>query len=187
MSLYYQKAGLEPPRDVATALLIGILTDTSLLTRGVNQVDIGAYADLYGLSNVALVNSILRNKIQEKDLAFYRRSMDNLKVAGGLAFSYLEEGCNQNLLGLLGDFYLSLREVTFVLLCACNDGVINLSARSEEPRWNAAVIMRRIIGKHGSGGGHAHMAGGFISDVGSFDSEQLEHRVREVLGIAGEE
>ena len=38
-----------------------------------------------------------------------------------------------------------------------------------------------------AGGGHAHMAGGIISDAGSFDAEKLERRVREVLGIAGEE
>ena len=125
----------------------------------------------------------MRNSIQQKDLAFYRRSIDKVRVRDRLAFCYLEEGCNQNLLGMLGDFYLSLREVDFVLLCAHNQNVINLSARSEEPRWNAAVVMRRVIGKNGSGGGHADMAGGLITEVGQFDPEDTERRARTVLGI----
>ena len=138
-------------------------------------------------ADITLVNSVMRNSIQQKDLAFYRRSMEKVCVRDRLAFCYLEEGCNQNLLGILGDFYLSLREVDFVLLCARNrrtdESVINLSARSEEPRWNAAVVMRRVIGKNGSGGGHADMAGGLITDVSRFDPEKTEHRARVALGL----
>ncbi len=71
---YYREKGLPVPRDVATALMIGINMDTALLTRGVSEDDVSAYADLYPLADITLQNSLLRNYIQTKDLDFYRQA-----------------------------------------------------------------------------------------------------------------
>ena len=71
-----------------------------------------------------LENSILRNSIQTKDLAFYRHALANVQISDAVAFCWFPDGCNQNLLGILGDFFISLEEAEFVVLCARNAGVI---------------------------------------------------------------
>jgi len=178
---YYGDLDLEIPRRVATALLIGLLTDTDLLQRGVSREDTEAYARLYRLADIPLVNNILRNKIQEKDLGFYRRAIDKVRVEDRIAWCYLEEGCNQNLLGILGDFFLSVAEVDFVLLAARNDARINLSARSERSDWNASLAVQDMLAGIGFGGGHADMAGGIVADAGLFDPDAMRARLGGIL------
>ena len=170
---YWGEAGEEIPAPVATALMIGINMDTALLTRQVSRGDIEAYADLYTRADIRLQNSILRNSIQTKDLAFYRHALENVQIKDGVAFCWFPDGCNQNLLGILGDFFISLEEAEFVVLCARNDSVINVSVRNEREGWNASRIVQAALGGIGFGGGHADMAGGIIRELGAIDGPLL--------------
>jgi nanoRNase/pAp phosphatase (c-di-AMP/oligoRNAs hydrolase) len=180
---YFEEEKLEIPRSVATALLTGILVDTALMTRGVCQADLEAYSALYVRADVQLVNALLRNKIQQKELDFYKHVIENVRVQKRFAFCFFHEGCNQNLLGIIGDFLLSLNEVDFVFLCAKNNKTINVSVRSEAPCWNAAVITRQILQGIGFGGGHNDLAGGIIEDPINFDEQALYTRVASVLAL----
>lgn len=170
---YFREYNLSVPRDIATALMIGINMDTALLTRGVSESDVQAYADLYPLADIRLQNALLRNFIQTKDLEFYRYAINNVVIHGDAAFCYFPEGCNQNLLGILGDFFLALEEVDFVVLCANNQGKINFSLRNERKEWNAALIIQDVLQGIGFGGGHQDMAGGIIHDVSHFNRDEI--------------
>jgi nanoRNase/pAp phosphatase (c-di-AMP/oligoRNAs hydrolase) len=180
---YFQEAHVEIPPDVATALMIGINMDTALLTRHVSREDIHAYADLHARADVRLENSILRNSIQTRDLEFYRHALANLQVRDRVAFCWFPEGCNQNLLGILGDFFIALEEAEFVVLCAHNDGVINVSVRSERDAWNASRVVQDALHGIGFGGGHADMAGGIIRDPQRIDGQMLQKRFRQALRV----
>ena len=182
---YFQEARREIPREVATALMIGINMDTALLTRQVSKEDIQAYADLYPRADVRLENSILRNSIQTQDLDFYRHALANVQIRDRVAFCWFPEGCNQNLLGILGDFFITLEEAEFVVLCARNDGVINISVRSERDAWNASRMVQEALSGIGFGGGHADMAGGIIRDPQGIDGPQIHERFRRALRVPG--
>jgi nanoRNase/pAp phosphatase (c-di-AMP/oligoRNAs hydrolase) len=173
---YWGETGEEVPVPVATALMIGINMDTALLTRQVSRSDIEAYADLYTRADIRLENSILRNSIQTKDLAFYRHALENVEIRDRVAFCWFPAGCNQNLLGILGDFFISLEEVQFVVLCARNANVINVSVRNERDGWNASRIVQSALDGIGFGGGHADMAGGIIRDADGIDGPLLHAR-----------
>jgi nanoRNase/pAp phosphatase (c-di-AMP/oligoRNAs hydrolase) len=183
---YWEEEGGELPSAAATALMIGINMDTALLTRQVGARDIQAYADLYGRADIRLENSILRNSIQTKDLSFYRHALHSVQISERWAFCWFPEGCNQNLLGILGDFFISLEEVDFVVLCARNAQVINVSVRSEQPRWNASRVMQAALAGVGFGGGHADMAGGIVREPGSLDGAALRDRFAAALDGGGE-
>ena len=173
---YWGDAGEVVPAPVATALMIGINMDTALLTRQVSRADIEAYADLYSRADIRLENSILRNSIQTKDLAFYRHALENVQIADRVAFCWFPNGCNQNLLGILGDFFISLEEAEFVVLCARNANVINVSVRNERESWNASRIVQAALDGIGFGGGHADMAGGIIRDLDGISGPLLHER-----------
>ncbi len=166
---YFVDLGITIPKEIATALLIGLNMDTAQLTRGVSRNDIVAYSELYLLSDITFVNSVLRNYIQTQDLHFYQKLLDNLVIKEGFAFCYFEGGCNQNLLGIMGDFIICLQEIEFVVLCANNTHSINFSIRNENTSLNAAGIIQKVLNGIGFGGGHADMAGGIIKDTSKFD------------------
>ncbi|HMU85501.1 MAG TPA: DHH family phosphoesterase [Leptospiraceae bacterium] len=171
------------PQNVATALMVGINMDTSLLTRSVSKGDLLAYTELYGLADMPLVNSILINYIQTKDLAFYKTALDRVRIKETLAFCYFPDGCNQNLMGILGDFFMSLQEIEFVALCAKNDGKINFSLRSENRSWNASKVIQEVLEGVGFGGGHNDRAGGIIQDAALFHEEEIYKKVVRALKL----
>jgi len=181
---YFVEHNVEIPRNAATAMMIGINMDTALLTRGVSKDDIEAYANLYGISDIRLQNSILRNFIQTKDLSFYRHVIDNVKIGGGIAWCYFMDGCNQNLLAILGDFLLALEEVEFVVLCAKNGDNVNFSIRNEKKEWNAALVIQEALKGMGFGGGHQDMAGGMVNGAESFDADAILAKIKGILARA---
>ena len=78
---FYKHFKIDIKQEVADALLIGLNMDTSLLTREVSEEDIKAYSYLYTRSDVALVNTILRNYIQVKDKLFKVKNSNQLFAA----------------------------------------------------------------------------------------------------------
>lgn len=178
---YYSDNNITVSQHAASAMLIGINMDTSLLTRGVSENDISAYSSLYTLSDIRLVNTILRNYIQLKDLKFYKEAIDRVSIKDNVAYCYFPEGCNQNMLGILGDFFLALSEVDFVILLARNGDKINFSLRNEDSRWNCSRIIQLALDGAGFGGGHADMAGGIINDLSLFDEKRIYDRFMKLL------
>ncbi len=178
---YFEQLKIEIPTSIATALMVGLEVDTSLMTRGVEKSDVIAYSGLYVLSNMKFVNSLLRNYIQVKDLQFYKMAIEKVKIKDKYAFCYFDNGCNQNLLGIIGDFFLSINEVDFVFLCADNNSVINFSLRSEMHNWNAAIIIQEVLKGIGFGGGHSDMAGGIIKDKHFFKEDEILLKLSNIL------
>jgi nanoRNase/pAp phosphatase (c-di-AMP/oligoRNAs hydrolase) len=178
---YFSEQNITVPQNVASALLVGINMDTALLTRGVNRNDIIAYSNLYTLSDVRLVNTILRNYIQQKDLHFYKQAIDKVVIKDSIAFCYFEDGCNQNMLGIIGDFFLALQEVDFVILAARNGQKINFSLRNENEAWNCNQIIQQALKNIGYGGGHIDMAGGIINDPTLFNEKEIYNKFMELL------
>lgn len=179
---YFKTLGVALSQEVATALLIGINMDTAQLTRDVCEEDVFAYSELYTRANVAQHNSILRNYIQTQDLAFYRFALEHVVVEDALAYCHFTQGCPQNMLGILADFFLALKEVQFVVMVAQNGPVVNFSVRSERLEWNAAGIIQTLLAGVGLGGGHRDMAGGVIV-ADAFDAPAFQVKLRSLLGI----
>lgn len=169
---YYEELEVVPTKEVATALLIGISSDTNQLKRKVNVKDISIYSSFFGLIDHEAFNLILRNNIEIADIPYFQKILDETIFDGKLGFCYFESGCPPSMLGILGDFLLTMNEIHFVALFAKNGNVINLSFRSEERLNSALDIAKKVLSKLGKGGGHNEMAGGLIEDHNQFDVEK---------------
>lgn len=178
---YFKDFEIEIPANLATAFLIGINFDTQQLTRGVSPKDLEVYFDCYQNGDIDYVTGVLRNNITLNDLKYFRYLIDNLECYDRLGFCFFHQGCSQNLLGLLGDFVLSLSEIDFVVLCAKNDERINFSLRSEIPSWNAAKIIQQLLQGIGFGGGHAEMAGAVVPDASRFNKPDFIANCQKLL------
>ncbi|HNY10080.1 MAG TPA: DHHA1 domain-containing protein, partial [Candidatus Wallbacteria bacterium] len=178
---YFEKLKVKIPSSAATALSIGIGIDTSSLTRGASPNDAKAYFKLMENADNEFVNYTLRNNIQKKDLEFFKHGIDAIKIEDEFAFCYFPEGCNQNLMGIIANFFLSLNEIRFVVLCAKNGSKISFSVRSEKRKWNAAEIIRETLDGIGFGGGHRDMAGGVIQDASLFDENRIIKKFVDIL------
>lgn len=178
---YFINKKMNIPANVATALKIGISRDTDLLTRKVTNKDIDAFHYLYNYAENDLVNSLLRNNIQLSDFKFFNQTISALNTYKSIGWFYFEDGCETNLMGILGDFILSAQEINLSLLFANNKGSISVSIRNENPKWSAADTVRVITQNIGAGGGHNEMAGGVIFSSEKFSIEDVMEKVLDSL------
>jgi len=170
---YFADVKAEPTRKVATALHTAILFDTHQLTRNVSITDIDTFAMLYRVSDVNLVNSLVRNSITIEDLPQYDFLLKNTKFHHNFAYCHFHDGCNRNLLAILSDYLLTLDEIDFVVLSCKVSDEITFSVRSELSELPAHIMIQEALSGIGSGGGHVDMAGGRIFKIEDFDEDSV--------------
>ena len=161
---YYEGLGVPMPRPVATALQVGLAIDTANLTRGFQKADVQAFAHFHENADQEQINLICRNSLLKSEVVFYKQLLEGLQVRDGVGFVWLADGCPKNMLGVMGDFLMSVNEISTTILAAPAGDVIQLSLRTEHPQVNVGRLVKELLAEHdiGFGGGHAHMAGGLI-------------------------
>jgi len=152
---------IEPPARVAGALVFGIMKDTENLVRGVSELDIEMLYRLFGHYDPSSLRKLNGNQLTMADLRHYADAFSTVETYGELGFMRLD--CSDDsLLGSASDIVLSLDTVKVAVSWSVRDRGIKLSVRSEIPEAPASDCVRAIVAGLGVGGGHAHMAGGFI-------------------------
>ncbi len=159
---YWNDADLVPPTNVATALLYGIRSDTDGLSRGVHIRDIESYFQLYGQADMSRITELDNNSIHISVLKNYSKAFQTVEVYGRTGFLSLESN-DDSLLGSAGDILLSVENVDIVVAYAIRDTGLKYSIRSIDKNISAADLVRHLVQGYGVGGGHATMAGGFIT------------------------
>ena len=183
---YYKALDVTPSKETATALLYGIRMDTLQLSRGVTEFDIQMYAYLFPYADAALLKQLESNNMELADLRAYGAAIENIRIYGKTAFSYLDFACPDALVAILSDFFLSIAEVEVVILFAGRKDGYKFSFRSEQPDLNAGKLAELCLQGWGNGGGHASMAGGFapkeaIQKQGAKIYEQVQEHCIAVL------
>ncbi|MBC7959687.1 MAG: DHH family phosphoesterase [Vallitaleaceae bacterium] len=158
---YYKEVGLEPSKDVATALLYGIMNDTNNLTRSCDQSDLDNFYWLYGLADMLRIKRLRMNEIGREDLHAYAKALETFEVYGNIGFVHIED-CNDSLLGTISDMVYTIEGTSIVVSYAKRTDGIKFSVRSGENNIYADALVKYILKDRGVGGGHKEMAGGFI-------------------------
>ncbi len=179
---YYKASGVELAPNTATMLLMGIMMDTAFMTRGVAPVDLEAFSDLFFQGDWETGSRLLKNSLSLSDLSVFREAINSCVVADDFCFVPVQKECSPEVMALVADFFLGLREIHFVVVLEPDRDAYRLSVRSEDNARPADVVIRRALSGIGSGGGHVHMGGGSIPrDL--FPGEQsLRNRFLRAMG-----
>ncbi len=159
---YYREVGETPRDSVATALLMGIMMDTAFMTRGVSPMDLDAFDTLFRNADWRTAARLLKNSLSLSDLAAFRQAIEACLVARDFAFVALPGDYSPEVMALIADFFLGLREIHFVVVVSGDRDEHRLSVRSEDNERPCDLIIHRAMEGIGAGGGHMHMGGGSI-------------------------
>lgn len=158
---YFFGNRVEPPQQLATALLYGIMKDTDGLTRGVSDLDIEMFYRLYRYADLSLIRQLNGSQLTLDDLGRYADAFRSVEVYGPLGFMRLDSP-DDSLLGAASDIVLSLETVAVVVAYSVRQTGVKFSVRSESEAVKANDLVRWVLAGMGFGGGHDHMAGGFM-------------------------
>lgn len=160
---YYINANIDMPKNIATALMYGIQTDTANLTRGVKDLDIQAYSYLYKLADNDFLSEMSKTSLTIQDLKAYGTAIENIHIQNRIGFADIPFHCPDTLISKISDFILSLDEIDFSIVYSVRQNGLKISTRSKVPKvLDAGKITSSALQGIGSGGGHSFMAGGFI-------------------------
>ena len=107
----------------------------------------------------------------------------------GLVASSLKKLDNPDMIGEMADLLLRHEQVIWTLCYGFYGGKMLLSVRTEDPNKRADTVMRHIVQRLGTGGGHPAMAGGQIplKKDAHYSRPKLERLIKrrflQVLGL----
>lgn len=112
---YLRGLGLRPSPTLATAMTLGIRTDTALFERGGGQDDLKAYQWLFSKSNQLLLRRIIRSEYLRSWLPLFTRAFRNLyECRGSGAHAWVGDVSNADLLVAIADFFTKVHGLKWV-------------------------------------------------------------------------
>jgi nanoRNase/pAp phosphatase (c-di-AMP/oligoRNAs hydrolase) len=160
---YYRVLGETPDGNTATALLYAIKMDTLQFTRGVTSFDIDMFAYLFPFIDREKMKRLENDNMEFQDLRAYGSAIEHISIYQRIGFSYIDFECPNAMIAIMSDFILSIAGVETSVICSVRRSGLRFSVRTERDDIHAGYLANKILGRYGSGGGHASMAGGFIS------------------------
>ena len=173
---YWAEAGETVPRDVSTALLAGIQSDTDFLSRRCSDEDFSAYAALYRSGDWEMASRIVRTTLDLRELGLVASALEEAVSRDGLLFAFIREGCGQEALSVLAEFALRAEELVAAVAVEEDPSGVHLSVRTKGEAVSAFSLVRSALEGIGGGGGHAHSAGGFVPAASDPGEEALRER-----------
>lgn len=185
---YLELAGVEVSADLATAMFLGIRSDTDGLVRGALAED--------GKIYVKLLESVDREKLIEVEQAglsreyfraFYR-GFQTAQIVGETITAWLGEMHRPDLVAEMADLLIRLEDVHTAFCIGLFHETLYFSLRVGNPIENAGLLVQKMIIPPGHAGGHGATAGGQIPLAGR-DINQLVKSIQDqffdVMGESG--
>jgi len=159
---YLIEAGITPDTPLATALLYGIRSDTQDLGREASRFDIEAIEFLYPYANKRMLGVIQRGKVPRVYYQMLADALRNARVQGPAIVTDLGEIDNPDMIAEVADLLLREDETTWTMCTGFWKDKLLISIRTSEESNLAEKVIRRIVARRGTGGGHLTYAGGQI-------------------------
>jgi nanoRNase/pAp phosphatase (c-di-AMP/oligoRNAs hydrolase) len=159
---YLKQAAIVPEVPLATALLYGIRSDTQDLGRDATRADIDAYGELYPLANKRMLGVIQRGRVPSEYYRMLAAGLERTWLCGRCLYCEIGTVDNPDMIGEIADLLLRHEEADWSLCWGYHRDRAFLSLRAISGEQRADAVIRRIVARRGTGGGHPSMAGGQI-------------------------
>jgi len=159
---YLQQAQITPEIPLATALLYGIRSDTQDLGREATQADIKAIEWLYPLANKRMLSEIQRGSVPKEYFQMLAVALKNARIFGNAIVTSLGPINNPDMIGEVADLLLREDQTTWTMCMGLFKGKVLISLRTADENNKAETVVKRLVARRGTGGGHQTYAGGQI-------------------------
>lgn len=186
---YLQAAGVAVDARLATALLLGIKTDSDNLEREASADDLASYAALLPVADGSLVRKVSRPPLPDEYFTFIQVALTDACRFGEALVANVGSIEVPDLLSAISDMLIRAKETAWALAVGWHKGKVYMSLRIRPPRKNAGNILRKTVANQGRGGGHGLAAGGQIEPAnGDCENAAIDaiRRFLQAVGMADE-
>ena len=159
---YMREAAIIPEKHLATAIIYAIRSDTQDLGQQATQAEIQAMQYLYPLANLRMLSQIQRGRVQPAYFPILAKALQSACIYDTCIISSLGEIEIPDMVGEVADLLLRDDRALWTLCYGFCQGKMLLSLRTSQVAEQADKVIRRLVARRGTGGGHETMAGGQI-------------------------
>ncbi len=159
---YFKIFNIKPSVNVATALYNGIESDAIGKGRSAFKIDFEYLEELGKFINIEKLYSIENPKLPFDYFININKGLENSVIYDDFIISGLGDIENPDYIGEIADFLIRFEKCYYVLVIGTYKNTIQLSFRSQRKKGDAGLLLKKIIGRIGSAGGHSTIAGGQI-------------------------
>lgn len=177
---YLREQYLEPPPELATALLYAIRTETRGGGTWHSRLDRSMISWLTRYADPTVLAEIENAPLPRDYYADVVLALQNAFIYDGVALCFLPRAEGAELVGEVADLIIRCDEVRCVLCAAVVGDDLFLSVRSTKDAFNASDLVQRVVRGLGHSGGHQQRSGGCIPNVanGNANLEDVCDEVR---------
>ncbi|MBE0516724.1 MAG: NAD-binding protein [Methanophagales archaeon] len=158
MTRYLRDLDIPVDKELATALLHGIRTDTGSFKRETHPSDFFAAAFLHLKADKDLLEQIETPPMSTEMLNVVGEAIAHKRIKGSYLITNVGVVANRDAIPQAADYLLNLEGISTVVVIGLYEDKIVISGRSKDIRVNIGDAFARAFGGIGSAGGHATMA-----------------------------
>jgi nanoRNase/pAp phosphatase (c-di-AMP/oligoRNAs hydrolase) len=162
VALLFLRNRVPLPRDVATALMYGIKSDTHDLSEHATDDDREAYLGLFPFADTATIAQIQNARVPRSYFAIFSRAIENALVYDFACIAHLGRIDNPDMVAEMADFLLRCEDLRWTMVTGIYEQTLHFSLRSTDRNARAGSLARKVVGVMGSAGGHGQIAGGQV-------------------------
>lgn len=159
---YLIEQEVAPPKNVATALLYGIETETNGYPREASALDDEAIMFLYPHADKNKLAKIRNARLPISHFETLLIALQSSFIYDRLIISWAGELPQPDLAAEVCDFLIRFEEVDWAVCAGVHGDNLILSVRSALTDANAGELLRSVVGRMGKAGGHDRRAGGCV-------------------------
>ena len=158
MAEYLKAAKIRPSQKLATALFLGIKTDTHDFQRKAFGEDIKAFEFLSRYISLAMIQKIEYSEIDPGFLKYFQLAFNTRVIRRGKAYIHLGHVLTPDVCVLVADLFLKIKGVNWTFVSGIFGKKLVVIIRKSGLRYDAGKMAEKKFGQLGSAGGHTSMA-----------------------------
>jgi nanoRNase/pAp phosphatase (c-di-AMP/oligoRNAs hydrolase) len=170
---YLSGLGMEVSSPVATALTYGIASETLDLSRETGERDIHAYLHNLLRANKRHLAQIIHPKVPRYYFSVINRALRQAFCYRSVIGASLGEVTQPDVIAQIADFLLTHERMSFAICSGFFGDQLLISVRSSSSRVRLGRILKTVVGRHGTAGGHEAAAAAQITCHSLVPSERV--------------
>jgi nanoRNase/pAp phosphatase (c-di-AMP/oligoRNAs hydrolase) len=176
---YLIEQGVLVTRELATALLYGIESETTGYPREASSLDDGALIWLFPRADKDLLARIRNPKLPQSHFATFQNALANAFLYDNLVVSWCGTVSQPDIIAEIADFFVRFEQVDWSLAAGVFEDRMKLSLRASTLGGRAGEMLSAVVNGFGTAGGHDKRAGGSI-ELAQGRPESLETVLRTI-------
>lgn len=186
LASYLLALDIEIPRWLATALAYGIRSDTQEFSRGHTELDKQIYMSIFQNIDHDKLHRIFHPDREFQHINDHWLGIKNARLWNDVAVSHVDTLVVPDLTAQIADDLMGARGVNFSLVTGFHENILYVSLRIRSNRRDAGLLIRKLVRRKGSAGGHGFMAGAQIDQIDSIEKAAeiaygMQHKLVELI------